>query len=379
MYKYHSSCPLGGKLWGACSTLNPRVPKRRGLSGHSQQRLDAPFKACLPFPVSHPHSPIRCPGLTSHINCWQMNPHLRRMPIPNTDSVAGFWERCLSWCREWAGREKLWARRSAWWEMQSYRSKSKLFISKEDQHVQQSKTPQRYLFKNTLTFRSSSHHGTSHTLLNFPAPTLCCNIIVAVITKKALSKYPDWWISKRLRLLVGWWHHSVREGPGEKEQVWRKGWGISSWTYQVTGHSGSCLELRVLGRLRQGNNQIISQSLWHMLLSIRRNPAPVPERNRGAPTGTDDNILVVELGGEWAEGQGSQDTQELGTVDIHQQVTTVYLVYTGWVRALGLKAEKPDWKMPPCKSRQRAPSSSWETSAAGHKDSQHLLESYSGS
>ena len=61
-------CPLGGKLWGACPTLNPRVPKRRGLSDHSQQRLDAPFKACLPFPVSHPHSPIRCPGITSHLN-----------------------------------------------------------------------------------------------------------------------------------------------------------------------------------------------------------------------------------------------------------------------------------------------------------------------
>lgn len=176
-------CPLGGKLWGACPTLNPRVPKRRGLSDHSQQRLDAPFKACLPFPVSHPHSPIRCPGITSHINYWQMNPHLRRMPIPNTDSVAGFWERCLSWCREWAGREKLCARRTTWWEMQSYRSKSKLFISKEGQHVPQSKTPQRYLFKNTLTFRRNSHHGMSHTLLNFLVPTLRCNIIFAVITK----------------------------------------------------------------------------------------------------------------------------------------------------------------------------------------------------
>ena len=31
-----------------------------------------------------------------------------------------------------------------------------------------------------------------------------------------------------LRLLVGWWHHSLREGPEEKEEVWRKGWGISS-------------------------------------------------------------------------------------------------------------------------------------------------------
>ena len=118
-------CPLGGKLWGACPTLTPRVPKSRGLSGHSQQRPVAPLKVCLPLPVSHPHSPTRGPGITSHINSWKTNPHLGRMPIPNTDSVAGFWERCLSWCREWAGRETLWARRSAWWEIQSYRSKSR--------------------------------------------------------------------------------------------------------------------------------------------------------------------------------------------------------------------------------------------------------------
>ena len=49
----------------------------------------------------------------------------------------------------------------------------------------------RYLFKNTLTLRRSSHHGTRQTLLNFLVPTLRYNIIVAVITKKALRKYPD--------------------------------------------------------------------------------------------------------------------------------------------------------------------------------------------
>lgn len=56
------------------------------------------------------------------------------------------------------------------------------------------------------------------------------------------------------RLLAGWWCHSLREEPEESEQVWkeRQGRQSPSPAYQVTGHSGSFLELRVLGRLRQG-------------------------------------------------------------------------------------------------------------------------------
>lgn len=30
------------------------------------------------------------------------------------------------------------------------------------------------------------------------------------------------------RLLVGWWHHSPREGSEAKEKVWRKRWGRQS-------------------------------------------------------------------------------------------------------------------------------------------------------
>ena len=47
-----------------------------------------------------------------------------------------------------------------------------------------------------------------------------------------------------------------------------------------------------------------------MLLPIRRDPAPVPELNPGAPTEPDDNIQVVGLWGGGAEGEGSQ---RLGT------------------------------------------------------------------
>ena len=46
----------------------------------------------------------------------------------------------------------------------------------------------------------------------------------------------------------------------------------------------------MLGRPGQGDNLIISQSLGHMLLSIRRSPAPVPERNHGALPGPDDTF-----------------------------------------------------------------------------------------
>ena len=58
-----------------------------------------------------------------------------------------------------------------------------------------------------------------------------------------------------------------------------------------------------------------------------------------------------------SSGAGEPGHQGLGAVGVHQQVTAA-LAYTAWVRALGLKAEKPDCKTPPCKSRERAPSSS---------------------
>lgn len=64
------------------------------------------------------------------------------------------------------------------------------------------------------------------------------------------------------------------------------------------------------------------------ILSIQRNPAPVPSGTHGAPTGTDDSILVVELG-RMSRGAGEPGHPGAGDVDIHQQVTAVYLVYTG--------------------------------------------------
>ena len=58
-----------------------------------------------------------------------------------------------------------------------------------------------------------------------------------------------------------------------------------------------------------------------------------------------------------SSGAGEPGPQGLGAAGIHRQVAAA-LAYTAWVRALGLKAEKPGWKTPPCKSRERAPGSS---------------------
>lgn len=89
-------CPLGGKLCGACPTLNPRVPKRRGLSGHSQQRLDAPLQSlpsfpCLtptfPYPVSWDHLPHKLLANESsskkdaNSKHWQCGRFLRKMSL----------------------------------------------------------------------------------------------------------------------------------------------------------------------------------------------------------------------------------------------------------------------------------------------------------
>ena len=41
-----------------------------------------------------------------------------------------------------------------------------------------------------------------------------------------------------LRLRVGWWHHSLGEGPEEKEQVSRV---RNIWVYIIAGHLAVCL------------------------------------------------------------------------------------------------------------------------------------------
>lgn len=74
----------------------------------------------------------------------------------------------------------------------------------------------------------------------------------------------------------------------------------------------------MLGRPGQGDNLIISQSLGHMLLSIRRSPAPVPERNHGALPGPDDTFRC------WITRKLNSFHEELEEEEMHGGSPTVF-------------------------------------------------------